>query len=125
MKPYLVSFSIILAAHIASLLIIDGTGGSFLSSIVLTLVIQIAANTIVHFVFCVNGGVAPFALPLMWGACILPLYIYCYGFNIIRSSFFFGRGLEFYARGLFVLLPVVLVSMLTAGVFCLTRLFHK
>lgn len=125
MKSYLMSFLIVLATHITSLLILDGRGGSFLSLIGFTLVIQVAVNTILHFVFCVNGNVAPFALPLMWGGCILPLYIYCYGFNIIRSSSFLGRGIELYILGLFGLLPVVLVSMLTACVFYLIRLFQK
>lgn len=123
MKPYAACLAVIIGAHLASLIICDRGGGNIAGLILASLLIQGAANTVLHISFCVRGRVAPFALPLMWAFCVLPLYVYCE--HIMPTAGFFGRGFAFVVYGLCVLAPALLISILTCTLFYIVKRFHK
>lgn len=123
MKPYSACLAVIIGAHLASLLLYDHGGGGILGIILASLLIQGAANTFLHFAFCVSGKVAPFALPLMWAFCIFPLYVYCQ--YIMRSAGFLGRSFAFVVLGLCALAPALAISIFTCVIFYITKRFCK
>lgn len=123
MKSYTACFAIILAAYFISVIIPVNANATITGFIFTALLIQGTANTILHFAFCRSGKVAPFALPLMWVSCILPLYVYC--FSAMTSSGFFGPDFIFVAIGLFSLAPALAISIFTCVIFYIAERFRK
>lgn len=123
MKPYATCLTIIIGAHLTSVLFCEHGGGEIVGLIFASLLIQGAVNTFLHFAFCVSGRVTPFALPCMWAFCIFPLYVYCQ--HIMGSAGFLGRSFAFAVFGLCVLAPALAISIFTCIVFYITKRFSK
>lgn len=123
-NPYLVSYYTILTTYIILLIFCEYGPTGLLLIIFLMLMAQVAVNTILHYSFCGKGAVAPFALPLMWASCILPLYIYC--FHVTNSfSSLADRKFLFTLLGRGTLLPVLVLSTLTAAGYYVRRMIEK
>lgn len=124
-NPYLMSYCTILATHITMLLFyFEWMPLGLRQTIYFILITQVAVNTILHYSFCRKGAVAPFALPLMWTSCILPLYIYC--FHITSEVRTLLHGVVFFTfLGFCTLLPVIVISTLTASGYSLMQIIGK
>lgn len=124
MNPYITSFVVIQAAHIGSIAICKPDSmGEFLTFAFFALLMQGAVNTLLHFTFCAGGRVMPFALPLMWGSCVLTMNIYCT--QILRVPGLFEGGLGSVLFAMCVWAPALFISFMTALIFFLTRRLRK
>lgn len=124
MNPYITSFIVIQAAHLGSIAICKpDSREEFIAFAFIALLIQGAANTLLHFTFCTGGKVVPFALPLMWGSCVLTMNIYCT--QILRIPSLLEGGMGSVLFGMFVLAPALFISFVTALIFFLKQKFQK
>lgn len=123
MKAYVVCLAIIFAALIGSIIIPVNAKATITGFIFTALLIQGTTKTLLHFTFCRSGMVAPFALPLMWVSCLLPLYIYC--FEVMSVTGFGSRVLVFATLGFFALAPAIIISFITALIFFLMQNLRK
>lgn len=123
MKSYATCLAVIIGAHLASVTIFErGSTVEIFWLLLAALLIQGAANTFLHFTFCVSGKVASFALPLMWAFCMLPLYGFCV---YIAETDSYSPGLVFAVHWFCVLVPALLISILTCVIFYIVKKFHK
>lgn len=76
---------------------------------------------VAHIFFVAPGQAAWWSLPLGWGLCVLPNYIYSY--HIAPRAGFFGRSFSFIAVNMLFILPPGVVSLVLALVH-LFRAFH-
>lgn len=121
MKHYLVAFFVVLLTFICSIMIYvfeisDGIGR--FASVFLA---QLLVNTALHFSLCVSKKIKAATLPVLWGLCVIPLYIYCFHLSNQAVSGIFSNGALFAWLAVFILLPVFIVSLLTCSAYLAVR----
>lgn len=117
---YIMTFVFIQQVHIAALIFCTRDGTSLYAEMVVALLIQVAANTILHFALCVRGRVAPFTLPLTWATCLFTLYVYC--FHIMPAD---DGGWVALVLGPLLLAPTLVISIFTCVIFYIVKWFRK
>lgn len=112
MKSMLATFIIVFITFIGSLAALASRPQAPEALLILAVLAQILVNSALHLALVSRRKLHFAVLPAAWALCIVPLYIYSY--HIESNPGFLGRNFLFVILGLFMLLPVFAVSLLTS-----------
>lgn len=119
MKDAVIVFLLIHLIFIMSMTMTVRLGFGF--GYVFAIVVLLFVNTLLHLYYCVSGRVPSYVLPLSWATCTVTVVVYYY---LFMQNTYLGRNFDIAVYIFFFLVPVFVISALTAGVYCLMRWWH-